>query len=106
MLRAIGALISLLGHTAQPWDLSAPGRGSGRATATAYAQAVQYRDGHYGGQVSELRDRPQSAGADTPGMSRTGVLARNRPWDLRDLERRADWIRLETIRLVEVAKSG
>jgi transketolase len=34
------------------------------------------------------------------------VLQRNRPIDPRALERRADWIRLETIRLVEIAKSG
>jgi transketolase len=34
------------------------------------------------------------------------VLPRNRPADLRDLERRSDWIRLETIRLVEIARSG
>jgi transketolase len=34
------------------------------------------------------------------------ILARNRPVDPRTLERRADWIRLETIRLVEIARSG
>lgn len=34
------------------------------------------------------------------------VLPRNRPADVRVLQRRADWIRLETIRLVEIAKSG
>src|SRR4051812_27588768 len=34
------------------------------------------------------------------------VLPRNRDVSSRELERRADWIRLETIRLVEVAKSG
>ena len=34
------------------------------------------------------------------------VLDRNRDVEMRELERRADWIRLETIRLVEVAKSG
>ena len=34
------------------------------------------------------------------------VLQRNRDADQRELERRADWIRLETIRLVEIAKSG
>lgn len=34
------------------------------------------------------------------------VLQRNRDVAQRDLERRADWIRLETIRLVEIAKSG
>lgn len=34
------------------------------------------------------------------------VLQRNREVDLRALERKADWIRLETIRLVEIAKSG
>ena len=33
-------------------------------------------------------------------------LRRNRDVDVRTLERRADWIRLETIRLVEIAKSG
>lgn len=34
------------------------------------------------------------------------VLPRNRAADLRDLERKADWVRLETIRLVEIARSG
>jgi transketolase len=34
------------------------------------------------------------------------VLLRNRPADQRQLEKRADWIRLETIRLVEIARSG
>jgi len=34
------------------------------------------------------------------------VLPRNRPAEVRDLERRADWIRLQTIRLVEIARSG
>lgn len=34
------------------------------------------------------------------------ILARNRDYDLADLRRKADWIRLETIRLVEIAKSG
>jgi transketolase len=34
------------------------------------------------------------------------VLPRNRPVDARTLERRADWIRLETIKLVEIARSG
>lgn len=34
------------------------------------------------------------------------ILPRNRDADLRVLERKADWIRLETIRLVEIAKSG
>ena len=34
------------------------------------------------------------------------VLERNRPTAVRDLERRADWIRLQTIRLVEIAGSG
>lgn len=34
------------------------------------------------------------------------VLARNRSSDVRALERRADWIRLQTIRLVEIARSG
>jgi len=37
---------------------------------------------------------------------RNSVLPRNRPVEIRALERRADWIRLETIRLVEIAKSG
>jgi transketolase len=34
------------------------------------------------------------------------ILPRNRPADQRALERRSDWIRLETIRLVEIARSG
>lgn len=34
------------------------------------------------------------------------VLPRQREADLHVLEKRADWIRLETIRLVEIAKSG
>jgi transketolase len=34
------------------------------------------------------------------------VLQRNRQAEVRDLERRADWIRLQTIRLVEIARSG
>lgn len=34
------------------------------------------------------------------------ILDRNRSADPRELERRADWIRLETIRLVEIARSG
>ena len=34
------------------------------------------------------------------------ILPRNRDHDLRALERKADWIRLETIRLVEIARSG
>jgi transketolase len=34
------------------------------------------------------------------------ILPRNRDAALRLLERKADWIRLETIRLVEIAKSG
>ncbi len=34
------------------------------------------------------------------------ILPRNRDCDLRALERKADWIRLETIRLVEIARSG
>jgi len=29
------------------------------------------------------------------------ILPRNRDYDLRDLERKADWVRLETLRLVE-----
>ena len=39
-------------------------------------------------------------------MIANDILERNRPADLRELERRADWIRLETIRLVEIARSG
>src|SRR3954470_19358420 len=34
------------------------------------------------------------------------TLLRNRSPDGRDLERRADWIRLQTIRLVDIARSG
>lgn len=34
------------------------------------------------------------------------VLERNRMASVGDLQRRADWIRLETIRLVEIARSG
>jgi len=34
------------------------------------------------------------------------VLQRNRDYDLDALRRKADWIRLETIRLVDIAKSG
>ena len=34
------------------------------------------------------------------------VLQRNRSHDVRDLERRADWIRLQTIRLIDIARSG
>lgn len=34
------------------------------------------------------------------------ILPRNRNTDRRELERKADWIRLETIRLVEIARSG
>lgn len=34
------------------------------------------------------------------------ILPRNRGADPRMLERKADWVRLETIRLVEIAKSG
>lgn len=34
------------------------------------------------------------------------VLQRNRAAEVRDLERRADWVRLQTIRLVEIARSG
>ena len=34
------------------------------------------------------------------------VLQRNREAEPRELERRADWVRLETIRLVEIARSG
>src|SRR4051812_19150253 len=39
-------------------------------------------------------------------MTRTSVLARNREIGATQLQQRADWIRLETIRLVEIAKSG
>lgn len=39
-------------------------------------------------------------------MAETGVLTRDRGVDLRELARRADWIRLETVRLVEIAGSG
>ncbi|MET0145787.1 MAG: transketolase [Ilumatobacteraceae bacterium] len=38
--------------------------------------------------------------------SELAVLERNREVDLHDLVQRADWIRLETIRLVEIARSG
>jgi transketolase len=34
------------------------------------------------------------------------ILERNRPASVAELQRRADWIRLETIRLVEIARSG
>src|SRR5215207_9565985 len=34
------------------------------------------------------------------------TLLRDRSADVRDLERRADWIRLQTIRLVDIARSG
>jgi transketolase len=34
------------------------------------------------------------------------ILPRNREADLGALERKADWVRLETIRLVEIARSG
>jgi transketolase len=34
------------------------------------------------------------------------ILARNRDHDVAELRRKADWIRLETIRLVDIAKSG
>lgn len=39
-------------------------------------------------------------------MITNSVLERDRDADVRELERRADWIRLETIRLVEIARSG
>jgi len=39
-------------------------------------------------------------------MMDNATLQRNRDCDRRTLERKADWIRLETIRLVEIAKSG
>ena len=42
----------------------------------------------------------------TKGQMSNTVLPRNRAADLRDLKNRAEWIRLETIRLVEIAKSG
>src|SRR5690606_5720204 len=34
------------------------------------------------------------------------ILSRNRAAEINDLKNRAEWIRLETIRLVEIAKSG
>lgn len=39
-------------------------------------------------------------------IASNAVLPRNRPSDIRELEKRADWIRLETIRLVDIARSG
>lgn len=39
-------------------------------------------------------------------MTSNTILPRDRDIDQRSLERKADWIRLETIRLVEIAKSG
>jgi transketolase len=39
-------------------------------------------------------------------MQANDVLVRDRNIDVRSLERRADWIRLETVRLVEIAGSG
>lgn len=45
-----------------------------------------------------------SAAANPPHRNR--MLERNRPAQLADLRQRADWIRLETIRLVEIARSG
>jgi transketolase len=39
-------------------------------------------------------------------MPENDTLRRNRSTEIRTLEYRADWIRLETIRLVEIAKSG
>jgi transketolase len=39
-------------------------------------------------------------------MLANDVLVRDRDIDVRSLERRADWIRLETVRLVEIAGSG
>jgi transketolase len=39
-------------------------------------------------------------------MTRNSILARNREVSQAILQERADWIRLETIRLVEIAKSG
>lgn len=39
-------------------------------------------------------------------MTTNSILPRDRDIDRRALERKADWIRLETIRLVEIAKSG
>ncbi len=39
-------------------------------------------------------------------MQENSILPRDRDADLADLWKRADWIRLETIRLVEIAKSG
>jgi len=42
----------------------------------------------------------------TPDPRHDPVLHRNRSEAVRDLERRADWIRLQTIRLVDIARSG
>src|SRR3954453_5519452 len=42
----------------------------------------------------------------TPDPRHDPALPRNRDVDPRELERRADWIRLQTIRLVEIARSG
>lgn len=39
-------------------------------------------------------------------MTSNSVLSRNREVERSELERRADWIRLETIRLIEIARSG
>ena len=39
-------------------------------------------------------------------MTPNDILQRNRAIDIRALERRAEWIRLETIRLVDIAQSG
>src|SRR5215218_3768043 len=45
-------------------------------------------------------------GTVTPDPRHDPALPRGRGSTVRDLERRADWIRLETIRLVEIAGSG
>src|SRR3954453_13211726 len=42
----------------------------------------------------------------TPDPRHDPALHRNRSEDVRDLERRADWIRLQTIRLGDIARSG
>lgn len=39
-------------------------------------------------------------------MKRNTILERNRDADQQELKHRAEWIRLETIRLVEIARSG
>src|SRR5215211_530428 len=53
--------------------------------------------------TAPLSVAPATEAQETP-PGRT--LPRNRSADVRDLERRADWIRLQTIRLVDIARSG